>query len=90
MEFVKPKKGEIIKIAVLAVIIIWIICFFIDYFRARQLKMPIFCLSKTEQKYDDGKVTTCHGLGYKMYKYERTSIPISVQFGPFFIKERTK
>lgn len=90
MNLRKPRKGEVIKIAVLAVIITWIICFFIDYFRARQEKMPIFCLEKTEQKYEDGKVTTCKGLGYKMYKYERASIPIRVQFGPFFIKERTK
>ena len=38
------KKGDIIKIAVLAIIIIWIFLFFIDYFRARQEKTPLFCI----------------------------------------------
>ncbi len=90
MEKTRLHKNEIIKIAVLSVIIIWIICFFIDYFRARQSKIPLFCINKTVQKYDDGETISCTGLGYKMYKYERTSIPVSVQFGPFFIKERTK
>lgn len=84
------KKTEVIKLAIIAVIIIWIICFFIDYFRARQEKIPLFCIHKTVQKYDDGEVTACTGIGYKMYKYDRASIPVSVQFGPFFIKERTK
>lgn len=84
------KKGEIIKIIVLALVIIWISCFFIDYFRARQSKKPIFCISQSTKKYDDGEVYSCTGLGYKMYKYDRTSIPASLEFGPFFIKERTK
>lgn len=81
-------KNEVIKLIVIAVIIIWIICFFIDYFRARQSKLPLFCIHKTVQKYEDGTTTTCTGLGYKMYKYDRASIPVSVQFGPFFIKEK--
>ena len=40
----KVKKSDIIKVIVLAIIIIWIIIFFIDYFRARQSKTPIFCI----------------------------------------------
>lgn len=90
MELRKPKKSEIVKVVVLSIIIIWIICFFIDYFRARQIKMPLFCIHEEIKEYEDGKVYSCTALGYKMYKYERTSIPISVQFGPFFIQERTK
>ena len=42
------------------------------------------------KEYTDGSVRVCNGAGYKMYKYERESIPITLQFGPFFIKERTK
>lgn len=84
------KKGDIIKLVILAFIIVWIICFFIDYFRARQNKTPFFCVSEQTKRYEDGSVYSCTGLGYKMYKYNRTSIPTSVEFGPFFIKERTK
>ena len=86
----RANKSDIIKIVILSIVIIWIFCFFIDYFRARQEKLPLFCIHKTVQKYDDGTTTSCMGLGYKMYKYDRASIPVSVQFGPFFIKERTK
>ena len=86
----KVKKGDIIKIVVLALIIIWIIIFFIDYFRARQSKTPIFCLSEQTKEYDDGTVYSCTGLGYKMYKYDLASIDASIEFGPFFIKERTE
>ena len=86
----KIKKGDIIKIVVLALIIIWILIFFIDYFRARQSKEPIFCLSEQTKEYEDGTVYSCTGLGYKMYKYDRASIDASVEFGPFFIQERTE
>ncbi len=86
----KISKGDIIKIIVLAVIIVWIICFFIDYFRARQSKNPIFCIAEETKTYDDGTVYSCTGLGYKMYRYNRTSIGTNLEFGPFFISERTK
>ena len=86
----KVKKSDIIKIVILALIIIWIIIFFIDYFRARQSKTPIFCISEKTKEYEDGTVYSCTGLGYKMYKYDRASINASVEFGPFFIKERTE
>lgn len=86
----KIGKGDIIKVVILALIIIWIIIFFIDYFRARQSKEPIFCLSEQTKEYEDGTVYSCTGLGYKMYKYDRSSIDASVEFGPFFIQERTE
>ena len=86
----KVTKGDIIKVIVLALVIIWIIIFFIDYFRARQSKTPIFCISEQTKEYDDGTVYSCTGLGYKMYKYDRDSVEASIEFGPFFIKERTE
>lgn len=86
----KVQKGDIIKVAILALVIIWIIIFFIDYFRARQSKNPIFCINEKTKEYEDGTVYSCTGLGYKMYKYDRNSIDASIEFGPFFIKERTE
>jgi len=90
MEDKKTKRNTIIKIVVLGVIILWILFFFIDYFRARNANKPLICLSEETKTYDDGTVYSCTSFGYKMYKYDRTSIPTSVEFGPFFIKERTK
>lgn len=86
----KVKKSDVIKVILLAIIIIWIIIFFIDYFRARQSKTPLFCISEETKEYDDGTVYSCTGLGYKMYKYNRSSIDATIEFGPFFIKERTE
>ncbi len=84
------KKADIIKVVVLALVLIWIICFFIDYFRARDAKDPFFCISKQTKTYDDGTVFSCTGLGYKMYRYNRASVSTQLEFGPFFMKERTK
>ena len=87
-EKIRANKSDIIKIVILSIVIIWIFCFFIDYFRARQSKKPLFCITQNTKTYDDGTVYSC--TGYKMYKYERASIPTKLEFGPFFIKERTK
>ncbi len=89
-EKIRANKSDIIKIVILSIVIIWIFCFFIDYFRARQSKKPLFCITQNTKTYDDGTVYSCTGMGYKMYKYERASIPTKLEFGPFFIKERTK
>ncbi len=83
------RKSDILKLILLTLVIVWIIMFFIDYFRARQSKDLIFCISEKVTEYDDGKVYSCTGLGYKMYRYDRTSINTDLEFGPFFIKERT-
>ena len=86
----KFRIGNIIKAIVLLLIIAWIGLFFVDYFRAREEKSPMICLTEETKNYDDGTVYSCTSLGYKMYKYNRSSIPTSVEFGPFFLKERTK
>ena len=72
-EKIRANKSDIIKIVILSIVIIWIFCFFIDYFRARQSKKPLFCITQNTKTYDDGTVYSC--MGYKMYKYERPSIP---------------
>lgn len=86
----KVKVSDIIKVVILALIIIWIIIFFVDYFRARQSKTPLFCIFEETKTYDDGTVYSCTSLGYKMYKYDRDSVNATIEFGPFFIKERTE
>ena len=87
---IKVKVGDIVKVIILALVIVWIIIFFIDYFRARKSLRPIFCIHEETITYDDGTVYVCTGLGYKMYEYNRSSVSASIEFGPFFIKERTE
>ena len=61
---------------------------FTDYFRVRQEKSPMFCLSEVEHEYEDGTTYICNGLGYKAIRYSRNCLMAS-EFGPFLIKERT-
>jgi hypothetical protein len=61
---------------------------FTDYFRVRNDEYPMFCISEEEKEYDDGTTYICHGIGYKMIKYERTCLN-ATEFGPFIIDERT-
>ena len=82
------KAKTIIKISVAILIIGWIIVLFTDFLRVRAEKEPLFCLSKKENKYDDGTNTICTGIGYKVIKYNRECLSAS-EFGPFFIKEKS-
>lgn len=77
----------IIKVAILTLIFFWIVMVFTDYFRVRQNKNPMFCISEKENTYDDGTTYICTGLGYKMIRYNRNCLS-ATEFGPFLIKER--
>lgn len=84
------KKGLVLffKILVLIAFVVWVGIVFVDYFKTRNDKMPVFCIKETTYEYEDGKTYECVGLGYKMYKYNRDSIT-ATEFGPIFIEQRT-
>lgn len=75
-------------------IIFWIVvfgamaCWIIDYIKVRDDETPMFCISKKEHTFDDGKVQECIGLGYKVYTYDRSSMNKGNEFVPFFVKMR--
>lgn len=77
----------ILKIMILIILFAWIVIVFTDYFRVRQSKDPMFCIKEETKEYADGTNTICHGLGYKMIKYNRECLK-ATEFGPFIIKER--
>lgn len=68
-----------ICIALLA--FIWIF----DFIQVKDGKDPKFCIKTELHEYEDGTVNECDGLGYKVFKYNRTSINIDTQFSPFFV-----
>ncbi len=92
----KPKKEKKEKSMVSRVInvILWIVLFawmgicLVDFFKTRSLSEPIFCLSKETTTYEDGKVYSCTGLGYKIYHYDRKSFS-GYEYGPFWAKDRS-
>lgn len=63
---------------------IWLI----DFIKIKSEKEPVFCIKKEVHKFDDGNVDECLGLGYRIFKYNRRSLPKGIDFAPFFIKMR--
>ena len=59
-----------------------------DYYKVSNEEEPIFCLSNKTHTFEDGTVEECSGLGYKIYKYNRSSLGTGIQFGPLFIEMR--
>lgn len=76
------------KVLLLVAIFSWIVMVFTDYFRVRQDKDPMFCLSEKTIDYSDGSNFICSGAGYKVIRYNRPCLS-ATEFGPFLIQERT-
>lgn len=77
----------ILKVLGVVLLVAWIVIVFIDWKRTTDGKYPYFCIKPQTKVYDDGTTFVCNGLGYKMYRYNRTFG--GYDFGPFFIKEKT-
>lgn len=90
----KEKKVNFQTVKFIGSAIFWIVLgglalvWVTDFVRVAREEKPIFCVKTVEHKYDDGKVTECIGLGYKVYNYDRKSFDKGVEFGPLFTKER--
>ena len=69
-------------VAIVILFFVWVF----DFVKFKQEKKPSFCIKNNVYEFDDGTVEECIGLGYKVYYYDRKSINIKTQFGPFFVK----
>lgn len=76
------------------IVLVFTICFLgwicIILYDSMQSKngQPKFCLSKEVKTYNDGSVEICHGLGYKVFSYNRANNK-GVEFGPFWLEEKS-
>ena len=70
------------------VLIAWMVICLADLYNVRSEKEPMFCLSKHTEKYKDGTVDSCTGLGYKVYRYKRKCYN-AVEYVPFFFGDKT-
>lgn len=94
IEYVKEKDKSkkhyylifIILIFIISLLFVWIS----DYRNIKEKKEPKYCIFVQVHEYNDGNVTECIGLGYKIYKYERISIPKTTDFGTIFMKMKQK
>lgn len=64
------------------VMLVWLF----DFIRVANEQEPLFCIKEKIHKFEDGTVTECTGIGYKIYKYNRTSLESGIEFGPFFME----
>lgn len=80
-------SNVILWVVFIALVCIWLV----DFFRVQNNNDPWFCfndLYKDPTVYEDGNVYSCYGAGYKIYRYERTSME-GIEFGPFWISDRS-
>lgn len=96
----KPKKerpqregrsivSRILNILLWIVLFAWMALVIVDFINVQNEKQPQFCwFNEKTTSYNDGSVTECTGLGYKVINYNRTSFK-AIEFGPFWISDRT-
>lgn len=81
---------KVLNVAFWVVFAVLLTVWVVDFVQVQRSKEPIFCLKEKTHKYDDGKVDECIGLGYRIYRYDRKSLPTGVDFAPIFVKQRIK
>ncbi len=79
---------KVISIIFMVVFISWLLLIIYESYMVTRGEQPKFCIKTEEHKYEDGVTTECLGLGYKVYMYDRSSIDVQVEFGPFWINEK--
>lgn len=93
----KPKKeregrsivSRILNVVLWIVLLAWMALVVTDYIHVHNEEKPQFCwFNEKTTSYDDGSVTECTGLGYKVINYNRNSFK-AIEFGPFWITDRT-
>lgn len=87
--------GTIIKVLVLLIIVVWMVMFVTDYFRAQNGEKPLVCLNEQTVVSDGTKVEagatyySCTSFGYKYYTYTKSG-ESKTGFGPAFIKNEAE
>ncbi len=85
----KTTIKKVVNIALWVILFLWMAVCLIDFFCTKAGNDPIFCIKKDTNKYSDGEVDICTGLGYKVINYQRESYK-GREYGMFFLtKDRT-
>ncbi|MBO5375519.1 MAG: hypothetical protein J6A52_01550 [Bacilli bacterium] len=85
----KSLFSRILNIVLWIILLAWMALVLVDYFKVRDEKDPIFCwFNNHTTTYENGTVTECTGLGYKVIRYNREDFK-AIEFGPFWISDRT-
>lgn len=84
----KSTFHKVMNIVLWILLLAWMLVVLVDFYNVSKEKEPIFCIDKNTTEYDDGDVNSCLGLGYKVYRYERSCFS-AIEFGPFWGKDRS-
>ena len=96
-EFLDLKKGiskeeklkKVLNISLWTILFIWIASCLTDFILVKTDNKPIFCTFSKVKSYEDGDVSSCIGLGYKVYDYKRESIS-GLEFAPLWGKNKSE
>ena len=56
---------NILKIAIIVLVVLWIGLLTFDYFKAQNNQKPLICLSEKNLELSDGTYYACNSFGYK-------------------------
>ena len=84
----KSTFQKVMNIILWVILIGWMVIVLIDFYNVNKKEEPFFCIKENTEKYDDGTVYSCLGVGYKVYRYERSCFS-AIEFGPFWSKDRS-
>ena len=66
----------------------WSYAFVSDCLRVNNGGVAKYCVKHIIYDQTDGSTEECLGLGYKVYYYDRTSVDITKEMGPFWMAMR--
>ena len=76
---------KIFNILIIILFVGWCYIIISDYIKVKNGEKAKFCIRYTIYDYTDGSVNECTGLGYKVYYYNRESVNVKTEFGPFWM-----
>ena len=77
---------KILNVLIILVFIGWLYLIITDYMKVKDGEKAVYCISTSIHEFEDGSVEECFGLGYKVYYYDRTSLNVRTDFGPFWME----
>ena len=77
---------KIFNVIIVVLFLFWVYALASDYNKVKNGEKATFCYEQVLYDYTDGSVEECKGILYKAYYYNRDSINVAADFGPFWIK----
>ena len=82
----KSKVWTAVKVIFLTLLVLWMVLFVVEYFRARGRNKPLICLKEETKTNSNGTLYECISLGYKYFEVKEPNGEEKYGFGAAFIK----